>query len=352
MKQTKIILISILAGMMLFFLCVLMSFLNGRNFFFRSGEEWEHGENPILVLEYEKDAAQISDLNLLYGKNSLDIIFMESDRENLVIREYSWRELTEREKTEVTEKKGVLTLEGKRRGKPSEFIFFSKSNNGEYVEVYLPKSWSGNLNATTVSGDIWGEMDFNLGQNASFVAASTSGDIQLACVDAGKVQVSTVSGDIRVDEVKGDAEFSTTSGEIMLFTETGDCGISTISGDIRVDSLNGNFRLSSTSGDIYISEITGDGKASAISGEVRLQFAELTGDLDISTTSGDVNLTWPHDTAVSLDADTTSGEINTFFDENLSFNKKGNQAAGSHGTGAFHTVDIDTTSGDVDIRNE
>lgn len=352
MKQIKIILISILAGIMLFLLSFLMSALNGKNpFARRTGDEWGYGNEPELVLEYEKEAAEISRLNLLYNKNSLDIIFLESDSENLVIREYAWRELEEREMTEVTESNGILTLKGKRRGKPSEFIFFSKSNNSGYVEVYLPKNCSMDFNVRSVSGDIVGEVDLKLGESALFEAGSISGDILLTALEAGEVQVSTTSGDISVEEVNGKAEFSSTSGEITLFTERGDCGISTVSGDIRVDSLNGTFRLSTTSGDIQISGITGSGKASTSSGEIWLQFAELTGDLDLSTTSGNVKLTWPEDTAVSFDAGTTSGEINTFFDESLSFNKKGSRATGSYGTGTSHTVDIDTTSGDVDIRN-
>lgn len=351
MKQTKIILISILAGIMLFFFSVLLSGLNGKNpFARRNGDEW--GYEPKLVLEYEKEAAGISGLNLLYDKNSLDIIFLESDSENLVIREYAWRELKERERTEVREKNGVLTLESRRRGGASGFISFSWNNNGGYVEVYLPKNWGGNLKAQTLSGDIVGEMDLKLEESAIFAAGSTSGEIELPFLKAGEVQISTTSGDISVDLVKGKGAFSSTSGEITLFTETGDCDISTVSGDIQVESLNGNFRLSTNSGDIRIGGVIGSGKASTTSGEIGLQFAELTGDLTISSTSGNVDLAWPVDTAVRFEAGTTSGEINTFFDGSLSFNKKGNQASGSYGAGTSHMVEISTTSGDVDVRKE
>lgn len=350
MKQINIILISMLSGIMLFLLVLLVYGINGRNpFARRDGEYWNQ---PELVLEYEKEASQISGLNLLYTKNSLDIFIKEGDQEKLIIREYAWRELGEGEKTAIREKQGVLTLEGKRRGGVSGFFFFSGKNNGGYVEVYLPKDWKGDLNAETLSGDIWSEVDLSLGNKAVFEASSTSGDIHLSVLEAGKIQASTVSGDIWADAVTGEADFSTTSGGITLFTETGDCDISTISGDIQADHLNGDFRLSSTSGDISVSDAAGSGRVSTTSGEIWLQFAKLTGDLDISSVSGDVNLSWPKDTAVSFEAGTVSGEISTFFDGALSFNKKGNQASGSYGMGSFRKVEVDTTSGDVDIRTE
>lgn len=350
MKQTKIILISILAGIMLFWIGVLIRALNGHNPFVQGTWDQKYGDSAHLALEYETSAEAVRDFRVLYENNSLDVYFYESSQDKILIKEYAYKELAEREKTVVTEKDGVLLVKGKRRGKLINFGFFNGNRNGGYVEVYLPDTWQGNLKVQTVSGEISSQIDFCLGAEADFQASSTSGDIFLARVEAGKINVSSVSGDLRIEDMNGDSQISTTSGEINLFTETGDCGISTVSGDIRVDCLTGVFRFSSTSGEISAAEVTGGGRASTVSGDVRLLFKAMEEDLTVSTTSGEVSVGLPRDTAVDFQADTTSGEIYTFFDEFLSFNKRGSHASGVYGEGAACTVDINTTSGDISIQ--
>lgn len=88
-----------------------------------------------------------------------------------------------------------------------------------------------------------------------------------------------------------------------------------------------------------------------MSGDIRIFLDELQGGLDISTTSGDVSLQLPKTASLSLHFSSTSGECVTFFDEELSFNKKGNKAEGQHG-GGEHSIDVSTVSGDLSISEE
>ena len=141
---------------------------------------------------------------------------------------------------------------------------------------------------------------------------------------------------------------SSVSGEIFLKRQNGDVKVSSTSGDIRVGALQGNFEMDSSSGEVQIADGTGQGRADTISGDVQIYLAQLTGDLNISTTSGWVNLRLPETVSLTLDFDSTSGECSTFFDDRLSFNKKGSKADGQYGGGA-HKVRISTTSGDLRI---
>lgn len=352
MKQTKIILISIIAGIMLFCIGILLCALNGHNPFGWGMRDQDYEASVSLTLEYETPAEAVRDLKIMYNNNPVDVYFYQGSQDEIVIREYAYKELLEGEKTTIEEKDGVLLVRGKRRGKLIHFGFFGRDKNGGYVEVYLPDTWQGDLQVQTVSGDIFSQIDFCLGKEADFQASSTSGDITLTKVEAGKIDVSSTSGDLRIEDAGGDLQLATTSGEITLFTGTGDCGISTVSGDIHVDCLTGAFRFSTTSGEISAAEVKGGGKASTVSGDIRLQFKDLNETLTVSSTSGEVSMDLPRDTAVDFEAATTSGDINTFFDEFLSYNKRGSRASGSYGEGTAHRVDIHTTSGDVSIRED
>ena len=141
---------------------------------------------------------------------------------------------------------------------------------------------------------------------------------------------------------------STTSGEIFLKRQNGDVEASSTSGDIRIGALQGNFEMDSSSGEVQIADGTGQGRADTISGDVQIYLAQLTGDLNISTTSGEVSLRLPETASLTLDFDSTSGECSTFFDDQLSYNKKGNKADGQYGGGA-QKVRVSTTSGDLRI---
>ena len=93
---------------------------------------------------------------------------------------------------------------------------------------------------------------------------------------------------------------------------------------------------------------TGQGRAETISGYVQIFLAELAGDLNISTTSGEVYLRVPETVSLPLDFDSTSGDCSTFFDDQLSFNKKGNKVDGQY-RGGERQVQVSTTSGDLRI---
>ena len=370
MKQTKLILITILSGVFLLLGAVLILGITGHGFFRGNwgniGVNTDDFQSYTKVLEYEAEAEKIQECKILFDKNSNDIFFYESDSDRILIQEYVNYEPSEQEKTVVKEENGVLTVTGKRRD--NGIRFFAINHRDGYVKVYLPASYRGNLTASTVSGEISADMDFILGEQADFQATTTSGDVNVLKVVAEHVDISTVSGELSVQEVTGDVKFSTTSGDIaaqkitgnMKLSTTsgeirvtqgqGDCEAGSVSGDVELSALQGNFDISTTSGAVSVYENVGGGGVSTVSGDIRLEFDALQTALDISSTSGEVQITLPEGTAVDFDASSTSGEINTFFDQCLSFNKKGNKASGTYGSGAMLRVEVDTTSGDIEVR--
>lgn len=352
MKQSKLILVTILAGIFLLLGGVLIWGIYGSGLG-RSNQSIQVNEeggltNYTKVLELEVPAEQIETLNLFYDKNSNDIYFYESDSDQIIIEEYANKELSEKEKTKVTEANGMLTLDSPKRN--SGIVFLGINNKHGYVNVYLPASYQGDLNVSALSGEIESQIDLMLGKDVDFAASSTSGDISLLKVEAQNADISSVSGELSIVSIAADTDVSTTSGDVDISTCEGNCNVSTVSGCVEINSIAGEMDINTTSGDIIAEGILGGGDASTVSGDIRFLFTGLNKDVDISTTSGEVSVYLPENSALNFEGSTTSGDIQTFFDDSLSFNKKGNHASGVYGNGEKVNLGIGTTSGDIVIR--
>ncbi len=198
----------------------------------------------------------------------------------------------------------------------------------------------GDTVVSTTSGDI------GLGETEGALnLSSTSGNFTLERADGG-IDVSTTSGDISLGEVEGDMDISSTSGIVRLRKGSGRFEGETSSGDIRLEELEGAFSLSTSSGDVLLASGKGWGTTETISGDVEIVLQGLEGDVTISTTSGNVDMVLTEAASFTLDFDSASGGCSTFFDEMLSFNKKGNHAEGQYGSGE-NAVRVSTTSGDL-----
>lgn len=409
MRKLKITIIVLLSAAALC-MCVLLGIaLYARD---RAGfENWnsEGGEisadrrNDTMVQEWEFPAEDIHSLRI--DMSFQDVIFRQGTKDTVVVREYMNFEPEDRQRSRVVKEDGELLIKG---GKFNSFhfffnfSFFGVGGRDAYVEICLPEGSADRLDmlhAQTSSGDIRAEISFT-GQK-DFSVSSTSGDIVLRQMEGdgavsttsgdvmveqtdgrmtfsttsgyvtigqaqGVTSVSTTSGDIRLKQAQGDVTISSTSGEIMLeqaesdvilSSTSGDVSmgeikgrsdITTTSGEVYLKRLDGTFRMETTSGDISISGGNACGSANAISGEVTVCLENLTGDLMVSTSSGDVELRLPGQGSYRLDFTSSSGECSTFFDDVLSFDKRGHKAKGQYGDGA-NAIEVSTTSGDLGI---
>lgn len=364
MKTTKKILIIILCILTMFLCGILWVGLRSGEpgFFIHRGEVINN--NYTLAMESEVNSEGITSLNIQYGMNSNSVYFYEGEEENIVIREYLNFEPEEGQLSAVSKQDSELLIKGKQRNSIS-FISFGGSRNG-YVEVYLPADFTASLAAVTVSGDVRSEREF-VGAD-SFQISTTSGDLYFPKVEAEDIRFSSTSGDITLEQMagesikaattsgdimlglaKGDVEASSTSGDIRILSGEGQRNVSTISGEIRVDEINGSFDLDTTSGDVSVMQGEGYGNVNTVSGDVRIFLTELQSNLAVGTTSGEVHIKLPEEGSYTLHFDSTSGEAKTFFDDELSYNKRGNQADGTYGSGESKIITVSTISGDLRI---
>lgn len=362
MKGIKMAWIAILSVVVLG-LCVLLGYgLSGR--FHPEGSNIAMGTGSVSLLQEQQfDISTIEKLTVSYEKNSQDVFLYEGEGNTIVVREYANYAVEEAALSRINLSGSTLTVQGIR-----EKGFWINLNRYRYTEILLPADYAGAMEIATASGEIG--IDRELALKKELKLSSTSGDITVGKTAASEIRISSASGEVRTGALAAETLFIGTTGgdittaeaaasELRISSASGEVRtggltaeklrIGTNSGDIHVTGAEGQFSISSASGTVMLDDGSGCGTVETTSGDIRLSFAVLTGELTVDSTSGEVVIKLPEATALDFSAATVSGEISTFFDELLSFSKKGDRASGSVGSGD-HALKITTTSGDIRIK--
>lgn len=222
-------------------------------------------EQTALKNEKKFEAEGIHSIEIEYS--SPDVIFYAGDTDKIEIKEYL------RNRTENAE----IKVEGDTlvcRGGKSNWSFLG--GRPEKIEVYLPSDYAGQLQLSTTSGNIDSEEAWSMEE---FEADSTSGNITVGAVTASKIEISTTSGNIRFEKAAGELKVKATSGNIDMGGIAGKCVASASSGniDLEADELNGDMEVQTSSGNMNLilpenSSFTYKGSAS--SGDIHTSFDE------------------------------------------------------------------------------
>ena len=130
-------------------------------------------------------------------------------------------------------------------------------------------------------------------------------DVDIELPSRSRLQVSSVSAQVRADGAFGDCRLSTVSGDATVQTIVGNLKGDSASGDAAVESLAGMAVVSTASGDATVGELTGDVKFRAASGS--LSVTQLLGTVNAQTASGDITVADAMSGGVSVQ--TGSGDI-------------------------------------------
>lgn len=226
-------------------------------------------------------------------------------------------------------------------------------NVGEITGETEADSTSGNLTIGTILGNAQLDTtsgDMNIGEiTGETKADSASGNLTIKVL-IGNLQVRTTSGDVNIQHIDGDVQANTVSGNASILEGSGDRSVTTSSGDVIVEGMEGAFLAHTQSGSVGIVAEKGTGSIETVSGDIRLELQELAGALSASSSSGFVSITLGVENEFDFTAETVSGDIVTFFDGDLTFSSKRNQAQGTYGgNGQGNRMEIQTSSGDVRI---
>lgn len=241
--------------------------------------------------------------------SSVDIIVQTTDEPNLRVVQKSSSKLKEEEKFTINKDNNNITI--KRSSSPVVFSIFNFGNFGEKIEVYLPKSYTKDLDIQSSSGNVIFNSDINL-NNISCTARS--GNLQGETnINGNYINLKASSGNINVE---------------TLMSET--------------------YKVNTSSGNIHIDSLSGSGEVAASSGNVKINYKDIAEYSNVNTHSGNVNLVIPGGLSFQFNGKCSSGDINSNFDLNYK-NKRGNEATAQVGSGPYKKINASTSSGNIDI---
>jgi DUF4097 and DUF4098 domain-containing protein YvlB len=285
-------------------------------------------------------------------------------------------------KVQMTQEGNRITIRVVRPQRAYVGFAFTRGSRADF-EIRVPSetslqlaSSSGDLAVSDVTGG--GELRTASGNirvdevNGALSVQSSSGDVTLGGLnDAGDVEVRTVSGDVKLQDVEGDSLTAhTSSGKIQIEQGTlgGALDLETVSGDVAALGIRAtSCRLVSSSGDLTLEGCSGRLEMQTVSGsievnnarDVELELSTSSGGMRFSgslgaegehrleSVSGNIRLLLPADAAFDLDIETISGDVQTEFPVTMA------QFGEKHVVGAVNgggpLLQINTSSGDVTL---
>lgn len=135
-------------------------------------------------------------------------------------------------------------------------------------------------------------------------------ELELAVPAGVRPEVQTVSADIDVSGVKGDARVESVSGSVTLAT-AGSVRAKSVSGEVTISGGGPRLDASSVSGDVEVTmDAVSDAELETVSGDVRVASALAPrGRLEATSVSGNVEVTLPAGTGADFEAESFSGSI-------------------------------------------
>jgi DUF4097 and DUF4098 domain-containing protein YvlB len=200
-------------------------------------------------------------------------------------------------------------------------------------------------------------------------------DYTLAVPNGVDVVVKTISGDVRINNVRGELHAEAISGDVALASVGQVRAVKTVAGNIEIADTEGDVTASSINGDLILRDIKGRSLGlQTVSGDLRLMqvdveratLSSVNGDIDFvgrlaksgryefSTHSGDIRLTPVNTSGFDVEASTFSGDVlseyvmkatRTDASPGRGLNR---QIRGSFGDGSA-TVTIRSFNGDITI---
>ncbi len=181
-------------------------------------------------------------------------------------------------------------------------------------------------------------VDIELPSRSRLEVSSVSAQVR-AEGDFGDCRFATVSGDATVESVTGNIKADSASGGVAVEAVVGGAVMSTASGDASLGELTGDVKFRAASGSLSVKRLRGTVNAQTSSGDVTVT-AATTGGVAVQTGSGGVEVGVAEGTAARLDLRTHSGEVRNSL----------RPTDGPEDGDDTLTVDVRTGSGDVCVQ--
>jgi hypothetical protein len=110
--------------------------------------------------------------------------------------------------------------------------------------------------------------------------------------------------------------------------------ISTVNGNISVNDIKGELEINSVNGQVNLAKITGSVVASTVNGTIKIGFKDISPDapMAFSTVNSPIDVTLPSNTKATLKMKTDMGDIYTNFDMDIKEEQEKTHKEYSHGS--------------------
>lgn len=197
-------------------------------------------------------------------------------------------------------------------------------------------------------------LDIRLPRQAELKLGVVSAEVTISGSEGRLVEVSSVSGRVRIEGNAREIKVGSVSGSIDIANSGERIQVETVSGEARLRGAASRLKFGSVSGDI---QIEADGyaelEASSVSGDIGIGGRAAPGArLDSETLSGDVRVRVPAAYSARIRAETFSGRIRSDFGTVKEPDRgPGRSLETTTGSGDAR-VNIETFSGDIEIRGD
>lgn len=253
-----------------------------------------------VVNDKSYDCIGIQSVNIDFISESIKFYLNNTDEIRIV--EYMSKTPSKEELAQVDIFNGEFNIKNGKR-----LFFISKSR----VEIYLPRSFHGDLNIKVTSSSIKSSEKFEL-RNLRIKGISCSTNFE---------SLETLNTEIHVT-----------------------------SGSIKIGKLTGRHNLRTESGSIKINQASGSGEYKTTSGSINVNYLEFQGDAVFSVVSGSTRVTIPRNTSFNYELTVVSGNIHTCIDASQYSSSK-HSVVGVVGEDSLNKVLIKSISGGIWLQN-
>ena len=175
-------------------------------------------------------------------------------------------------------------------------------------------SFNGNINLYAL-GPLAGKtqslrkMPATVVRASSPVVAANGPRVLRRALITGRFTHSTTMGDIRIQEIQGEANIFTGAGEVQLGAVSGACNVESHGGPIHLGEILGPLTASTRAGDILVDSARRGGTISTQGGTIRLLYT--SGPTRLVSGGGDIVV---RQAAAAVNAETTSGDVSITID--------------------------------------
>lgn len=141
------------------------------------------------------------------------------------------------------------------------------------------------------------------------VVAGNGPEVMRRTLVKGLFSHRTTMGDVRVQEIQGDARIFTGAGEVQLGSVSGSCQVESHGGPMQLGEILGPLTASTRAGDILVDSARRGGSISTRGGTIRLLYT--SGPTRLASGGGDIVV---RQAAAPITAETASGDVSITVD--------------------------------------